>query len=234
MRREALDLALRFDCVPVPQPSAPPACYYPAARVSPRPLRVRRRPPVTVSGWSGAAGHSDPDRRRRGAAARQPRNWRRPSTAASRLGRRAAEPAWPGAGPDRRGCPAGSCSAPRAAAPGSARASSSRSCCCWWPSDSSSGRSGCRAGADGTRTRPWIWTPVFRPPTTGACRSARRARRLAGCGTRSVPSRGPRARGTDHPRGPAGPNRLGGRARGKPAVPAVRDDLGPPRRISMP
>ena len=25
MRREALDLALRFDCVPVPQPAAPPA-----------------------------------------------------------------------------------------------------------------------------------------------------------------------------------------------------------------
>ncbi len=29
MRREALDLALRFDCVPVPQPSAPPAVWAP-------------------------------------------------------------------------------------------------------------------------------------------------------------------------------------------------------------
>jgi hypothetical protein len=29
MRREALDLAMRFDCVPIPQPSAPPAAYPP-------------------------------------------------------------------------------------------------------------------------------------------------------------------------------------------------------------
>jgi hypothetical protein len=29
MRREALDLAMRFDCVPVPQPSAPPAVWGP-------------------------------------------------------------------------------------------------------------------------------------------------------------------------------------------------------------
>jgi hypothetical protein len=29
MRREALDLAMRFDCVPIPQPSAPPPAYLP-------------------------------------------------------------------------------------------------------------------------------------------------------------------------------------------------------------
>ena len=27
MRREGLDLAMRFDCVPIPQPSAPPPVY---------------------------------------------------------------------------------------------------------------------------------------------------------------------------------------------------------------
>ena len=29
MRREGLDLALRFDCMPIPQPSAPPVYYLP-------------------------------------------------------------------------------------------------------------------------------------------------------------------------------------------------------------
>ena len=29
MRREGLDLAMRFDCVPIPQPSAPPPVYQP-------------------------------------------------------------------------------------------------------------------------------------------------------------------------------------------------------------
>ena len=29
MRRESLDLAMRFDCVPVPQPSAPPPVHLP-------------------------------------------------------------------------------------------------------------------------------------------------------------------------------------------------------------
>jgi hypothetical protein len=28
MRREGLDLAMRFDCVPIPQPSAPPLPTY--------------------------------------------------------------------------------------------------------------------------------------------------------------------------------------------------------------
>jgi hypothetical protein len=31
MRREGLDLAMRFDCMPVPQPSAPPVYYLPSA-----------------------------------------------------------------------------------------------------------------------------------------------------------------------------------------------------------
>jgi hypothetical protein len=30
MRREGLDLALRFDCMPIPQPTAPPLVYYSA------------------------------------------------------------------------------------------------------------------------------------------------------------------------------------------------------------
>jgi hypothetical protein len=37
MRREGLDLAMRFDCVPIPQPSAPPPVYAPWAPSAPGP-----------------------------------------------------------------------------------------------------------------------------------------------------------------------------------------------------
>jgi hypothetical protein len=35
MRREGLDLAMRFDCVPIPQPSAPPPTYFLPAPLHP-------------------------------------------------------------------------------------------------------------------------------------------------------------------------------------------------------
>ncbi len=38
MRREGLDLAMRFDCVPIPQPSAPPVIYQPPP-IGPGPLQ---------------------------------------------------------------------------------------------------------------------------------------------------------------------------------------------------
>jgi hypothetical protein len=42
MRREGLDLALRFDCIPIPQPSAPPIFHpVPAPPPSPPPLAGR-------------------------------------------------------------------------------------------------------------------------------------------------------------------------------------------------
>ena len=43
MRREGLDLALRFDCVPVPQPVAPPMMYPPPPPPPPPPPHARPR-----------------------------------------------------------------------------------------------------------------------------------------------------------------------------------------------
>ncbi len=44
MRREALDLALRFDCVPVPQPAAPPRMWVPPPPALPPPGPPGSRP----------------------------------------------------------------------------------------------------------------------------------------------------------------------------------------------
>jgi len=44
MRREGLDLAMRFDCVPIPQPSAPPPpTYFLPAPMPPTPAPGPRR-----------------------------------------------------------------------------------------------------------------------------------------------------------------------------------------------
>ncbi len=62
MRREGLDLALRFDCVPVPQPAAPPMpvrCRLPDPTVSTRPIRTRPLEPAPLN-----PPHSDPTRSR--------------------------------------------------------------------------------------------------------------------------------------------------------------------------
>ena len=203
MRREGLDLAMRFDCVPIPQPSAPP----PVPALAPPGAAAGRRDDPDPA----AAGGAGPDRPGRGAApgrrgAGQGQVRRHPAVAGS---------TWP-TGPTRwcsawSSCSSGSSATGSVAAAGSTGASCSSVLLLLAAVAWSSGGSACRAGVGGRRD-----AAVDLDPTRAAAdyratgRAGRGRRRLGRGGAGPVPRGGPGAGGADHPRRPAGPDRLGG------------------------